>query len=72
MAVGIDLLWALVYIAALCLFVYVALWMLATLVEVQLPAKVVQILWVIVLLIALIILISTLVGHGPQLGLRRM
>lgn len=71
MAVGMDLLWALVYICAMCLFVYVAIWILTSVVEVALPAKVVQIIWIIVVLIALIIIISTLLGQGPQLGLRR-
>lgn len=70
MAVGVDLLWALVYICALCLFVYVAMWILTSVVEVALPAKVVQIIWVIVVLIALIIIVTTLLGQGSNIGLR--
>ena len=59
----------LIYICVLALVVYLIIWVLGV-IGVPLPAKVIQILWVIVALIALLFVVQVLLGGGglPKLG----
>src|SRR5262245_19159002 len=58
----------LIYICVLALVVYLVIWVLEV-VGIALPQKVIQILWVIVALIALLFIVQALLGGGlPKLG----
>jgi hypothetical protein len=54
----------LIYVALICLAVYLVLWVLAE-VGIALPPQVVKIIWVIVVLIVILLLVRTFL---PQLG----
>jgi hypothetical protein len=58
----------LIYICVLALVIYLIIWVLGV-VGINLPPKVIQILWVIVALIALLFIVQALLGGGlPHLG----
>jgi hypothetical protein len=58
----------LIYICVLALCLYLIIWVLQV-VGVVLPPKVVQILWIIVALIALLLIVQALLGGGiPKIG----
>lgn len=69
--IAIGVLWFLVGLIILCGIVYLAIWVVEQFVH-PIPEKVKQGVWVIILLIALIYLITILVGGGspsiPRLG----
>ncbi len=69
-AMAISVLWFLIGLIVLCGIVYIAIWVIESFVY-PIPEKVKQGVWVIVLLLALIALLSVLVGggtmHFPQL-----
>jgi hypothetical protein len=59
---------ALIYICLVCLAVYLIIWVLQTVVGIALPEKVVQIIWVIVILVVVLILLrAVLPGFGIKL-----
>jgi len=59
---------ALIYIVLLAIVVYLILWVLQT-IGIALPAKIVQLIWVVFALIVLLILVNLLLGGGlPHLG----
>jgi ABC-type transport system involved in cytochrome bd biosynthesis fused ATPase/permease subunit len=61
--------YALIYICLLALVIYLILWVLGSVIGVQLPPKVVQILWVIFALVCILILVRLLLPHaGRVLG----
>jgi len=69
--IAIDVLWFLIGIIILAGVVYLAIWVIEQFIQ-PLPQKVVQGIWVIVLLIALIALISIIAGGGfrlPRVGM---
>jgi hypothetical protein len=62
-AMAISVLWFLIGLIVLCGIVYIAIWVIESFVY-AIPEKVKQGVWVIVLLLALIALLSVLVGGG--------
>jgi hypothetical protein len=61
----------LIYICLVALVIYLVLWVLQTVVGLALPAKVIQILWVIFALIVVLLLVQIVLGGGsslPRLG----
>jgi hypothetical protein len=62
-AMAISVLWFLIGLIVLCGIVYIAIWVVESFVY-PIPEKVKQGVWVIVLLLALIALLSVLVGGG--------
>jgi hypothetical protein len=62
-AMAISVLWFLIGLIVLCGIVYIAIWVIESFVY-PIPEKVKQGVWVIVLLLALIALLSVLVGGG--------
>jgi hypothetical protein len=57
----------LIYICLLAIVVYLVIWVLG-IVGVNLPPKVIQILWAIVALVALLLIVRMLLGGGLRLG----
>jgi hypothetical protein len=62
-AMAISVLWFLIGLIVLCGIVYIAIWVIESFVY-PIPEKVKQGVWVIVLLLALIALLTVLVGGG--------
>jgi hypothetical protein len=62
----------LIYVCVLALVIYLIIWVLRDVIGLPIPAKVIQILWVIVALIVILWLVQMLVGgggfHVPALG----
>jgi hypothetical protein len=69
--IAIGVLWFLVGLIILCGIVYLGIWVIEQFVH-PIPEKVKQGVWVIILLIALIYLITILVGGGGSMRLPRM
>jgi hypothetical protein len=63
MAIAVNVLWFLVGLIILCGIIYLAIWVIEQFV-IQIPPKVKQGIWVIVLLLALIALIGAVAGGG--------
>ena len=59
--------YALIYICLLALVIYLVLWVLGTVAGVQLPPKVIQIIWVVFALVCLLILVRLLLPHSGKL-----
>jgi uncharacterized protein with PQ loop repeat len=60
----------LIYICVIALVIYLIIWVLRDVIGLALPAKVIQILWVIFALIVLLYLVQFVLGgsfHGPLL-----
>lgn len=57
----------LIYICVLALVVYLILWVLTDVIGLPVPAKVVQILWVIVALVAILWLVQMVLGGGGSI-----
>lgn len=66
-AIAISVLWFLIGLIILAGIVYLAIWVINTFIY-PIPQKVVQGVWVIVLLLALIFLIMALTGQGPMIN----
>lgn len=62
-AMAISVLWFLIGLIVLCGIIYLAIWVIEKFVY-PIPEKVKQGVWVVVLLLALIALLTTLVGGG--------
>jgi hypothetical protein len=62
-AMAVQVLWFLIGLIVLCGIVYLAIWVIESFV-IAIPEKVKQGVWVIVLLLALIALITALLGGG--------
>lgn len=62
-SIAISVLWFLVGLIVLCGIIYLAIWVIESFVT-AIPEKVKQGVWVIVLLLALIALLTVLVGGG--------
>jgi CDP-diglyceride synthetase len=62
-ALAVQVLWFLVGLIILCGIVYLAIWVIESFVQ-PIPEKVKQGIWVIVLLLALIALITAVMGGG--------
>lgn len=59
----------LIYICVVAIVIYVVIWVLRDVLGLPLPAKVIQILWVIFALIVLLFLVRLLLGgHGRLFG----
>ena len=65
-AIAVNVLWFLIGLIILAGVVYLAIWVVNNFIY-QIPPKVEQGVWVIILLLALIFLILTLTGSGPVL-----
>ena len=52
----------LIYICLLALVVYIVIWVITGVLEIPIPPKVIQILWVIVALIVLLMLVNVFLG----------
>jgi len=61
----------LIYICVIALVIYLVIWVLRDVVGLALPAKVIQILWVIFALIVLLMLVQMLLGGGLRLPILR-
>lgn len=59
--------YALIYICLLALGIFLILWVLQTVIEVALPPKVIQIIWVIFVLVCVLILVQLVL---PRAGFR--
>jgi hypothetical protein len=57
----------LIAVCILVLVIYLVLWVLTKVLELPIPAKVVQILWVIVALIVILWLVQLLAGSGGRM-----
>jgi hypothetical protein len=64
-AMAISILWALIGFILLCGIIWLAFYVIETMGGMPIPDKIKQGIWLIVLLLALIVLISSLVGVGP-------
>lgn len=60
--------YALIYICLLALVIYLVIWVLQTVAGIGLPAKVIQIVWIIFALICLLILVRLLLPHMGKLA----
>ena len=63
---------ALIYICLFALVVYLVVWVLRDVVGLPIPPKVIQIIWVIVALIAILWLVQMVLGGGGGLKLGRL
>ena len=54
----------LIYICLLAIVIYLIIWVLTEVIGLPIPAKVIQLLWVIVALIAILWLVQMVVGGG--------
>ena len=54
----------LIYICLLAIVVYLIVWVLRDIVGLPIPAKVIQLIWVIVALIAILFLVEMVMGGG--------
>jgi hypothetical protein len=63
-AMAIQILWGLIGFIVLCGIIWIALYVIETMGGAPVPDKVKQGIWLIVLLLALIVLLSALVGGG--------
>ena len=59
----------LIYICVLALVIYLIVWVLRDVLGVPIPEKVIQILWVIVALIAILMLVQMVLGGGNSFRL---
>ena len=59
----------LIYICVLALVIYLIIWVLRDVLGVPIPPKVIQILWVIVALIAILMLVQMVLGGGSSFRL---
>jgi hypothetical protein len=60
---------SLIYILVIAAVIYIILWILSTVAGVQLPEKVIQIIWIVFALVCLLILVRLLLpGLGVKLG----
>lgn len=59
--------YGLIYICLLALVIYLIIWVLQTVVGIALPAKVIQIIWVIFILVCVLILVQMVL---PRAGFR--
>jgi hypothetical protein len=57
----------LIWVCVVALVIYLVIWVLQTVVGLELPAKVIQILWVIFALIVILMLARLLLGGGLSL-----
>ena len=57
----------LIYVCVLALVIYLVLWVLRDVIGLPIPAKVVQILWVIVALIVILWLVQMVLGAGGSM-----
>lgn len=64
-----GVIYALIYICLVALVIYLVIWVLTTVIGVPIPAKVIQILWVIFALICILILVRLVLPHS---GLGRL
>ena len=58
----------LIYVCLLAIVIYLVIWVLRDVIGLPIPAKVIQILWVIVALIVILWLVQMVVGGGGSLG----
>ena len=58
----------LIYVCVLALVIYLIIWVLQDVLGVPIPAKVIQILWVIVALICILWLVQMVLGGGGSMG----
>ena len=65
LAMAISVLWFLIGLIILCGIIYLAIWVIESFVT-PIPEKIKQGVWVIVLLLALIALLTVLVGGGSM------
>jgi hypothetical protein len=65
MGLLIAIIWALVYVVIIAIAIYLIIWVLEAVAGVTLPAKVVQLLWILVALIAVAVIITAIAGHLP-------
>jgi hypothetical protein len=58
---------ALIYICVLALVIYLIIWVLQSVANIALPAKVIQIIWIIFALVCLLILVRLLLPHSGKI-----
>lgn len=61
----------LIYVCVVALVIYLVIWVLQSVVGIALPAKVVQIMWVIFALIVILLLVQLVMGSGNMPRLLR-
>jgi hypothetical protein len=61
------IIYALITICLLALVIYLVIWVLTTVIGVPIPAKVIQILWVIFALVCILILVRLLLPYGGKI-----
>lgn len=62
----------LIYVCLLAIVIYLIIWVLRDVLGLPLPEKVVQLLWVIVALIAILFLVQLVLGGGNALKLPKL
>ena len=61
----------LIYICILAIIIYLVIWVLTSVIGLPIPAQVIQLIWVIVALIAILWLVQMVLGGGlhlPKIG----
>jgi hypothetical protein len=59
-----GVIYALIYIALVALAIYLIIWVLQTIIGIALPAKVIQILWLIFALVCILVLVQVVLPRG--------
>jgi ABC-type bacteriocin/lantibiotic exporter with double-glycine peptidase domain len=65
MGLLIAVIWALVYVVCFAIGIYLIIWVFETVTDKPVPAKVVQLLWVLLALVAVALIITALAGNLP-------
>ncbi len=73
--IAISLLWILIGVVVICAVIYFVFYVLKTVMEIPIPARVEQMVWLVVLILVVIALLTLLAGgggnlHFPRIGVR--
>lgn len=64
-----SIIWFLIYVCVAALVVYLVIWVLRDIIGLPIPAKVIQIVWVIFALVVILYLVQLVLGSGGHLRL---
>jgi hypothetical protein len=62
-----SVIYALIYICLLAIVVYLVIWVLTSVVNVPIPPKIIQLIWVIFALVCILILVRLFLGSGAKI-----
>jgi hypothetical protein len=71
--IAIQLLWILIGVIVICAVVYFVFWVLRTVMEIPVPQRIEQAVWLIILILVVIALLTLIAGgdasiHFPRIG----